>query len=322
MNFEAFKNKYQKAEVEHFPHQVPSKPTLSVLVQAYNHEAFIKQCLESILEQNTDFDYEILLGEDYSTDSTREICREYATRYPDKVRLFLHHPDNKIKVLNTTTGNFNAFYNLFSARGKYIAFCEGDDYWNDPAKLQKQVEALRTNSELAFTYHSYQEVNYEEQPLSKEIVLEQPKHDFSQEELKKLIYHPLLSTMCFRNFKMDLPEQMAEVINVDSFLLSLLGNYGEAKFFKEIKSSFYRRHEGGIWSGERKELKFNSKLLTYRKLINYYSSENKQINIVKFFQSQYNLIVRQLFFYYLIERKIWLSLKLIAGSYKFPKIRK
>lgn len=321
MNFEAFKNKYQKAEVEHFPHRVPSDPTVSVLVQAYNHETFIKQCLESILEQKTNFAYEILLGEDYSTDRTREICREYATRYPDKIKLILHHPDNKIRVLDTTTGNFNAFYNLFSARGKYIAFCEGDDYWNDSLKLQKQVETLRSNDELALTYHSYQEVNPDEEPLPKEIVLEQPRWNISKTDLKKLIYHPLFSTMCFRNINKDIPEQMTEVINVDSSLISYLGNYGSAKYIDDIKPSFYRRHKGGIWSGERKELKFKSKLLTYEKLINYYS-ENKQINIAKFFRSQINLIVRQLFFYYLRKRKICSSLKLIAGGYKFPEIRK
>jgi|25_taG_2_1085351.scaffolds.fasta_scaffold00143_7 glycosyltransferase involved in cell wall biosynthesis len=316
MNFEAFKNKYQKTEVEHFPHQVPSNPTVSVLVQAYNHEAFIEQCLESILEQKTDFDYEILLGEDYSTDRTREICREYATKYPEKIRLFLHHPDNKINVLSTTTGNFNAFYNLFSARGKYIAFCEGDDYWNDSFKLQKQVKALRFNDDLALTYHSYQEVYPEEDPLPKEIVLEQPRWNLSKIDLKKLIYHPLFSTMCFCNINKDIPEQMTEVINVDSSLISHLGNYGSAKFIDNINPSFYRRHKGGIWSGERKELKFKSKLLTYKKLIDYYSG-NKQVNMAKFFRSQYNLIVRQILFYYLKKGKIWSFLKLIARCYKF-----
>ena len=321
MNFEAFKNRYQKTEVEHFPHQVSSNPTVSVLVQAFNHEAFIEQCLKGILEQKTDFDYEILLGEDYSSDRTREICRDYATKYPEKIRLFLHHPDNKINVLSTTTGNFNAFYNLFSAKGEYIAFCEGDDYWNDPGKLQKQVDALRSNDELSFTYHSYQEVNPQEEPLPKEIVLEQPRWNIFKIDLKKLIYHPLFSTICFRNINKDIPEQMTEVINVDSSLISLLGNYGSAKFIDDIKPSFYRRHKGGIWSGERKELKFNAKLLTYKKLINYYS-ENKQIKISKFFRSQYNLIVRQLLIYYLKKGKILLSLKLIAGCYKFPEIRK
>ena len=189
------------------------------------------------------------------SDRTREICREYATRYPEKIRLFLHHPDNKIKVLNTTTGNFNAFYNLFSARGKYIAFCEGDDYWNDPVKLQKQMEALRINGEFAFTYHSYQEVNHEEEPLPKEIVLDQPRWNISKIDLKKLIYHPLFSTMCFRNITKHIPEQMTEVINVDSSLISHLGNYGSAKFIGDIKPSLYRRHKGGISFRRTKRIK-------------------------------------------------------------------
>lgn len=299
MNFEAFKNKYQKTEVEHFSHQVPSNPTVSVLVQAYNHEAFIEQCLESILEQNTNFDYEILLGEDYSTDRTREICQEYATKYPEKIRLFLHHPDNKINVLNTTTGNFNALYNFYSARGKYIAFCEGDDYWNDPEKLQKQVEHLQRQTSLAFTYHSYLEVNEKLELLPEEKCLEQPKQNISQEDLQRLNFHPLLSTICFRNIiKDNIPQQMVEIINVDSFLLSLLGNHGKGKFLETIIPSFYRRHLSGIWSGKRKEFGLRSKVLSYERLLEFYRQQN-DVKMTEHYTSLIKNINRTLFLSYL-----------------------
>ena len=299
MNFEAFKNKYQKTKVEHFPHQVPSNPTVSVLVQAYNHETFIKQCLESILEQKTEFQFEILLGEDFSSDSTREICREYATKYPEKIRLFLHHPDNKIKVLNMTTGNFNAFYNLFSARGKYIAFCEGDDYWNDPVKLQKQVDLLRSNSEFVLTYHSFIEVNEKGEPLPKELILQQARQNITQEDLKKLTFHPLLSTTCFRNIiQENIPEEMPGVINVDSFLFSLLGTYGEGKFLETISPSIYRRHQNGMWSGKRKEFGLRSKVLFYERLLEFYRRQ-KDLNTTEHYTSLIRSINRTLFLTYL-----------------------
>ena len=80
----------------------------------------------------------------------REICIEYAQKYPEKIRLFLHHPSNKIKVLDIITGNFNGFYNFYNTRGNYIAFCEGDDYWTDPLKLQKQVDYLKKILNLCF----------------------------------------------------------------------------------------------------------------------------------------------------------------------------
>ncbi|MEX0597317.1 MAG: glycosyltransferase, partial [Candidatus Paceibacterota bacterium] len=78
MNFEEFLNRYQKVPVEHYPHQVYTKPLISVSVVTFQHVNYIKQCLDGILMQKTDFDFEILLGEDDSTDGTREICMEYA----------------------------------------------------------------------------------------------------------------------------------------------------------------------------------------------------------------------------------------------------
>src|SRR5690606_25596514 len=106
---------------------------------------YIRECLDSILMQKTDFPFEILLGEDASTDGTREISIEYADKYPDKIRLFLHHRENNIEILGTPTGRFNSLYNLFSARGTFIALCEGDDFWTDEKKLQKQYEFMVTN---------------------------------------------------------------------------------------------------------------------------------------------------------------------------------
>ena len=138
--------KLQKVPVEHYPNKVPEKPLVSVCVQTYQHADFIKQCLDSILMQQTNFDFEILLGEDESTDGTKEICIEYAEKHPDKIRLFLHKRENVIHIGGHPTGRFNMLYNLNEARGKYIALCEGDDYWTDPLKLQKQVDFLEKNN--------------------------------------------------------------------------------------------------------------------------------------------------------------------------------
>ena len=137
MSLEEFKSKYEKVPVEHYPTKVPEEPLVSVCVQTYQHVDYIEDCLEGILMQETSFSYEILLGEDASTDSTRNICIEYAERYPDKIRLFLHSRENNIEIGGQPTGRFNYLYNLYNANGKYIALCEGDDYWTDSLKLQK-----------------------------------------------------------------------------------------------------------------------------------------------------------------------------------------
>ena len=142
MDFQNFKKKYQKIKPEEVVNTTASEPLVSICVQTYQHVDFIKDCLDGILKQETSFPFEILLGEDASTDGTREICLEYAEKYPDKIRLFLHHRENNIKINGKPTGRFIFLYNMFSARGKYIALCEGDDYWTDPLKLQKQVGFL------------------------------------------------------------------------------------------------------------------------------------------------------------------------------------
>lgn len=301
MDFKKFINKYQKAEVTAYPNKVSNNPVVSVMVQTYNHEGFLQQCLDAILAQHTTFKFEVLLGEDASSDKTREICIKYAEEYPDKIRLFLHHPDNKIRVLDHLTGNYNAFYNFFQAQGTYIAFCEGDDYWTDPLKLQKQIDFLRQNSAFVLSYHPFEEI-YEATPKNKKpIPLEQPSKDLNKEELSRLIYHPLLSTVCFRNCFRDLPEEMIQIINVDSFLLSILGNFGKAKYQSEITASIYRRHSGGIWSKKSKEAKFFTKILTYQKLIAWY-----KYNMAKeqslYFQRKLKQTRKMLLFFYLKER--------------------
>src|SRR4051812_21193461 len=153
MNFDEVKEKYQKIPVDIFPNHVTENPLVSVAVQTYQHKAYIKDCLEGILMQKTNFPFEILLGEDRSTDGTREICMEYAKKYPDKIKLFLHHRENNIRINGRQTGLFNFLYNFFSAGGKYIAICEGDDYWTDPFKLQKQVDEMEVHLDINICSH-------------------------------------------------------------------------------------------------------------------------------------------------------------------------
>ncbi len=155
MDFEDFKEKYRKVEPVENVHSVSSVPLVSVCVQTYQHAGFIKGCLDGILMQKTDFPFEVLIGEDGSTDGTREICIEYAEEYPDKIRLFLHHRESNIHIGGRPTGRFNFLYNLFSANGKYIALLDGDDYWTDPLKLQRQVDFLEANPDFVAHHTSF-----------------------------------------------------------------------------------------------------------------------------------------------------------------------
>lgn len=131
-------------------------PIVSVLVLTYNQVNFIQQCIESLLNQKTDFNFEIVIGEDDSTDGTREICKKLLSQYPGKIRLLLHWEINKIKnSLGNPTGKFNLMYSIQKCSGKYIAFCEGDDYWTDEFKLQKQVDFLESNAEYVAVFTDF-----------------------------------------------------------------------------------------------------------------------------------------------------------------------
>ncbi len=124
-----------------------STPLVSVMVTTYQHAPFIEACLKGILEQRTDFAVELLLGEDESTDGTREICERIAAAQTDRIRLFLRSRKDVIKVFGKPTGRANFLHLMSMARGKYVAFCEGDDHWIDPFKLQRQVDAMERDPE-------------------------------------------------------------------------------------------------------------------------------------------------------------------------------
>ena len=122
-------------------------PLLSIVTITYNHESFIAKTVEGVLMQQVNFPIEFIIAEDCSTDGTRAICERYAQQYPELIRLI------------TSDSNVGAVENerraMLAACGKYIAFCEGDDYWTDPLKLQKQVDFLEAHPEYSVTFHRY-----------------------------------------------------------------------------------------------------------------------------------------------------------------------
>ena len=120
-------------------------PVVSVHMITYNHEPYIRQAIEGVMMQKTDFEYELVIGEDCSQDKTREICFEYQKKYPDKIRVLWWHE-------NVSKLGGNGRRNRARCRGEFIAFCEGDDYWIDPLKLQKQVDAMRRYLNVGFCF--------------------------------------------------------------------------------------------------------------------------------------------------------------------------
>jgi len=127
-------------------------PKLSVILITYNHEKYITKALDSVLAQETDFPFEIVIGEDCSPDDTRNICKEYKKKYPEQIRLV-----NREK--NTGRPTLNVYETTMKCRGEYLAYLEGDDYWTDTHKLQKQVDSLDAHPEYIACTHAHKMID-------------------------------------------------------------------------------------------------------------------------------------------------------------------
>lgn len=171
------------------------RPMVSVLVLTYNHERYISEALESILMQNVDFRYEILIGDDASTDNTVEILLRYKRKYPDIIKLFL----NKINLGAT----HNAYNILKEARGYYLATCEGDDYWTDKKKLQIQVDFLEKNKNFIGCSHMFTVIDENGVPYKKYINWIKKKENFTLDDFKGIYLPGQPATFVRRNLVYD-----------------------------------------------------------------------------------------------------------------------
>ena len=121
---------------------------VSIQCLAYNHERYIRKALDGFLMQKTNFPFEIIIHDDASTDKTADIIREYEKKYPDIIKP-IYQIENQYKL-----GDINRRFMDHRSAGKYVAFCEGDDYWTDPHKLQMQVDYLENHPECSYTFHN------------------------------------------------------------------------------------------------------------------------------------------------------------------------
>lgn len=315
MNFKKFKKVFEKREVQEFNHSVNKDVMISICVQTFNQKNYLEECLESILGQITSYSYEILLGEDGSTDGSRDLCMKYAKKYPDKIRLFLHNRKNNIKIDGKNTGLFNSFYNIFSANGKYIAYCDGDDYWTDSNKLQKQVDFLEKNKDFVISYHSIMKVDEKGRDLH--LKSDQILKDFEAEDLKRVLVQPPISTWCFRNIISNIPIEMTQTLNADNFWISLLGFKGKGKYLEEINPSGYRIHTNGLWSLIDKNSQLNSKMKTYNLLSRYYESIDIVI-LSRYFKKRSNEFFKMIYYHHLVNMNLKFT---FSNFFKFLKIK-
>jgi glycosyltransferase involved in cell wall biosynthesis len=242
------------------------EPLVSVCVITYNHARYIDECLNSILEQQAEFPFEICIGEDASSDGTREICQSYADKNPDRIRLLLQERQDVIHLNGRATGKNNVLKTLKSCRGKYIAICEGDDFWIDPLKLQKQVKTLEKHPEASLCFCNVR-VDYEDGTPShpgyasafqkmfirkKKIgILRKPDRPLTETDLAKgnFIHTP---GMMIRNWLSTepVPPYFRSAGLGDWALNMNTARFGPMIFIDELMA-VYRVHKDGFWSETR-----------------------------------------------------------------------
>lgn len=216
-------------------------PKVSVAVLAFNHERFIAEALDSILCQKVDFDFEIVIHDDASTDSTVDILNKYANNHSN-IRLILQSENQFSRGA--------ALYDLIlpKCNGEYIAVCEGDDFWGDEHKLAKQVGYLDKNSDVFISGHDARVVNSQGQILSESKLPKANKRDYSGFEMQQGRSWLLTGTWVFRNVEIPKIHERRKVLNGDAFLLVLFGDNGGSHHHDDILPSSYRVHDGGVWS--------------------------------------------------------------------------
>ncbi|CAG1066547.1 hypothetical protein BAC1_02166 [uncultured bacterium] len=214
---------------------------LSVLIITFNHERYIAQALDSVLSQQTSFDFEIVIGDDCSTDGTRAIISEYQKRYPEKIRLL---PAEK------NLGPTRNFIKTYKAcKGQYVALLEGDDFWTSGVKLQKQADFLDAHERFVLCFTNSSVVN-EDGKVTKESRLEEDrKRDLAQKDIVSGLVPPT-NTVVFRNNVVNgIPDVFYTASNGDILFFSMLTEYGDAGYIDEAAGA-YRVHGGGNWAAK------------------------------------------------------------------------
>ncbi|WP_165771508.1 glycosyltransferase [Vreelandella nigrificans] len=224
---------------------VKGEPVVSVVCATYNHVDFIEDAIKGFVAQKTDFPFEVIIHDDASTDGTQEVIKKYARKYPELIRP-IYQIENQysqgkrvgqlVKVSNST---------------KYIASCEGDDYWTDSNKLQLQFDFMESNPEYSVCYHNAVVVKGDKL-ISQSKLPGREKRDFSREDLLlNNCFLLTLSRFCRKSEVLaeSIPERV-RVSNGDNLTISRLGLLGKGKYLDGINPAVYRQHNQSVWSSK------------------------------------------------------------------------
>ncbi len=257
-------------------------PKLSVCLISYNHEPYLETCLKNILNQRVNFDFEVIIGEDHSTDKTAEIVQNYVQKHPNLIKAFIRPKNIGSKL--------NFLHAFFECKGEYIIHIEGDDYWTDDKKLQRQVDFLDQNSNASACFHNATIV-YEDGTNRAPLLINGPNQkkwistiDFLGK--KETWFMATASVMMRRKFVHPLPNWFIDSKSGDIPLYVILAEQGPLGYI-DLNMSVYRKNSGGLsYTDSDKSEKFiDNRIFMYSK-INEYT------------QFKFNHLIRQILYEY------------------------
>jgi glycosyltransferase involved in cell wall biosynthesis len=254
-------------------------PKLSIIVPTFNHSKFITQMLEGVFVQKTDFDVEIIIGDDASTDDNAMIIKAYAEKYPSKIKAFLHSKNLGPAEPRELGGKNNVGFLFGQSKAEYIALCEGDDFWTDPLKLQKQVDFLDKNPEYSLCHHQLEIIYEDNSPTH----LFNPENQQDTSSIDDLLADNswLLGTAStvFRNvFTHGMPDWWWKTASGDLGIFIEVARFGKIKYLPEIMAA-YRKHRGGMTNIHTPQNRFflNNRMEMFQNLTNFLGQEHFEI---------------------------------------------
>lgn len=206
---------------------------LSVVMITYGQEKYISKAINSVLDQKCKFDYELIISNDCSPDDTEKIIFEIVKNHPRGNLIKYLKPKKNLGMVH------NFLFALNEAKSKYVALCEGDDYWTHELKLQKQVDFMELNLNYSMICHNAEIIYEDKNRLSREFIKKRMSYDIEIEDIVNKWIIPTASVLFRREFAINLPSWYSEIYSGDFSFSLILRHHGRIKFLNE-KMSVYR----------------------------------------------------------------------------------
>lgn len=241
---------------------------LSVCMITYNHEKYIQKAIESVLMQETDFEYELVISNDNSTDTTHEIIEKLISEHPKASNIRYINRKENIGMIN------NAKETLQECKGEFIAICEGDDYWIDSNKLQKQVDFLSKHKEYSICFHK---VNLEEPDGSiiEDTITRVPEEHETLEDLARAGNYIHTPSIVFKNIHFKYPNQFEVTPAGDFFKQMLLAEHGKIHYIDQVMAIY--RNGVGTWSTKDYLFRIKNTAIMFIALRDYFLEKNNPV---------------------------------------------